>query len=297
MLPLGIGGMGEIWEGLDTRLGRRVAIKVVSHRQENDPEMLRRRFRREAKALARLSHPGIPALYDYAAEDGELYMVMELVPDAAALRHLIDEHHGDSVPVPWAAVIGAQVCAALAAAHAAGLVHRDIKPANVVLARTGQVKVLDFGVAAALGDQGDFSQITTAGEVPGTAVYAAPELFDGAAADERSDLYSLGCLLYELLTGRRVFESASAVEEVGRHLTEEPRAIGREDVPSDLERLVISLLAKAPADRPGDATTVFHGLLRHTPPPAGARLPPLHGFVDRAPHDPAHLYAIVAARL
>jgi serine/threonine protein kinase len=295
VMPLGVGGMGEIWEGLDTRLGRRVAIKVVRPGRADDMERLHRRFRREARILARLNHPGIPVLYDYDDRDDEIYMVMELVPDAASLRNLIDEHQDDPLPVAWAAAIGAQICASLAAAHAAGLVHRDLKPANVVLTRAGRAKVLDFGVAAALGGHADFSQITTAGEVPGTALYLAPELFEdetGAGADERSDLYALGCVLYELLTGRRVFESPSAVEEVGRHLSEAPRALDRDDLPRAMEDAVMSLLEKSPADRPDSAVAVFRALL----PPAGDP-PPLPGFVDRPADDPARLYAMVTARL
>src|SRR5690606_11628592 len=147
--PLGVGGMGQIWEGTDDRLNRRVAIKVIRPGL-HDRSAARRRFYREARILARLRHPGIPALYDFGTHDDELFIVMELVPAAVSLRDLIAERGDDLLPVPWPALIGAQFCAALAAAHTAGLIHRDLTPSNIVLAPDGTVKILDFGVATAV---------------------------------------------------------------------------------------------------------------------------------------------------
>ncbi|MGI5163398.1 serine/threonine-protein kinase [Spirillospora sp. CA-253888] len=294
-VALGVGGMGEIWEGRDTRLGRNVAIKVIRRDLQSDPVEAERRFRREAKILARLNHPGIPAIHDFGSQDGDLYLVMELVPHASGLQHLITERHPDRVPVPWVAAIGAQVCAAVSAAHTAGLVHRDLKPANIVLGREGRVTVLDFGVATAIGDDTDLSKITTGGATPGTAFYCAPELAEeDTRPDARSDLYGLGCVLYELLAGHRVFESRTPADEFVRHLTEPPPPLARADVPDALAGLVLALLAKDPAHRPAGAAEVFAGLLPHV-----RDLPPLPGFVNRpdsAP-DPVRLYAEVVARL
>ncbi|TDC73909.1 serine/threonine-protein kinase, partial [Actinomadura sp. 7K507] len=219
--PLGIGGMGEIWEGTDDRLNRQVAIKVIRPGLPDRPAA-RRRFYREARILARLRHPGIPALYDFGAHDDDLFIVMELVPGAVGLRDLIAERGDDPLPVPWTALIGAQFCAALAAAHGAGLIHRDLTPSNIVLAPDGAVKILDFGVAGAA-DRAEFSEITHPGEVPGSAHYIAPELDGHAGADARSDLYSAGCVLYELLTG---------------HHPTEPRAAFRDDLPEPLAHVI-----------------------------------------------------------
>ncbi|TDE13421.1 serine/threonine-protein kinase, partial [Actinomadura sp. 6K520] len=169
--PLGVGGMGQIWEGTDDRLNRKVAIKIIRPGLP-DRSAARRRFYREARILARLRHPGIPALYDFGAHDDELFIVMELVPAAVSLRDLIAERGDDLLPISWAVLIGAQFCAALAAAHNAGLIHRDLTPSNIVLTLDGAVKILDFGVATAL-DPAEFSAITHPGEAPGSAHYIA----------------------------------------------------------------------------------------------------------------------------
>ncbi|MEU6034689.1 serine/threonine-protein kinase [Actinomadura sp. NPDC047616] len=291
--PLGVGGMGQIWQATDARLNREVALKLIRPDRHGDDAAARRRFYREARVLGRLRHPGIPALYDFGVDGADLFIVMELVRDAVCLRDLVAEQAPALLPVPWAAVIGAQMCAALAAAHRAGLIHRDLTPANVVLARDGTVKILDFGVAAAL-DSGDFSEITRPGEAPGSLRYMAPEIDGHTRADVRSDLYAVGCVLFELLTGKRVFQSSSVMDEIARHRDEPPPPLvtDRDDVPRPLEHLVHALLAKDPAARPGSSTEVFAALL-----PYAQDVPPLPGYVKSDPADPAHLYTTALTRL
>ncbi|HEU5026826.1 MAG TPA: serine/threonine-protein kinase [Spirillospora sp.] len=272
---LAVGGMGQIWEGTDDRLNRKVAIKLIQPRLADRPDA-RRRFYREARILARLRHPGIPALYDFGAHHDDLFIVMELVPGAVSLRDLIAERGDDVLPAPWGALIGAQFCAALAAAHTAGLIHRDLTPSNIVLAPDGTVKILDFGVATAH-DRAEFSEITYPGEVPGSAHYIAPELDGYAGADVRSDLYSAGCVLHELLTGRHPQDSA---------------APPCEDLPGSMAYLLDSLLSDDPASRPSAAAEVVHALLPHA-----RHVPPLPGFYDPAPNAPFPLYATAVSLL
>ena len=192
-----------------------------------------RRFNREARITARLGHPGVAVLYDFGTDQGELFMVMEHV-SGVTIADLIAEVV--QVPVPWAAAIVAQVCAVLAAAHEQQLVHRDLKPSNVMIRPDGSVKVLDFGLAATL-TPGEFSQITRAGELPGTASYMAPEVAEGKQAEPASDLYSTGCLLYELLTGTTVFENSDPVAEIKAHLSRQPASVlsSRPEVPAELD--------------------------------------------------------------
>jgi hypothetical protein len=193
--PIASGGMGTLWEGTDRRLNRKIVVKLILPGKRRDSAAMRR-FNREARITARLGHPGVPVLYDFGTDQGELFMAIEHV-SGVTIADLIAEVV--PVPVPWAAAIVAQVCAVLAAAHEQQLVHRDLKPSNVMIRPDGSVKVLDFGLAAAL-SSGEFSQITRAGELPGTASYMAPEVAAGEPAESASDLYSMGCLFYELLT-------------------------------------------------------------------------------------------------
>lgn len=283
--------MGEVWEGLDQRLNRPVAVKLLPHDQPTSRDEAIRRFYREARITARLRHPGVPVLYDFGAEDDALYMVMEPVP-GHTVAELIAEV--DPIPIPWAAVIGAQVCAVLTAANELSLVHRDLKPTNIVISPNGTVKVLDFGVAAILGSA-EFSQITQSGGAPGTARYMAPEVIDGHKADHRSDLYALGCVLHELLTGTRVFASDDSLSEIGRHISEEPAPVRtiRPEVPEEFERLILHLLTKSPEDRhPSGAVRVFRLLL-----PLLQNVPPLSGVIHQALEtDSVHMYAISVAR-
>jgi serine/threonine protein kinase len=289
MTPIGSGGMATVWAATDTRLGRKVVVKQIRRHLSADPGAVRR-FHREAQVSARLSHPGIPVLYDFGSASGELFIIMEHV-DGITIADLLDEV--DPVPVPWAAAITAQVCAVLAAAHARLLVHRDIKPSNVMICPDGSVKVLDFGLAAAL-TKGEFSQITRTGETPGTPFYMAPEVAAGRQATPASDLYSTGCLLYELLTGQVVFADLDPVAGHAHPSLGAPRSVRsrRPEVPGELGALTVELLSPAPAGRP-HAGTAFSRLLPFT---AGA--PPLPGIIAQAAApSPAQMYAIVQERL
>ena len=282
--PIGRGGMGEVWNGTDLRLNRPVAIKLVGV-PEVDRE-LRRRFHREARITARLSHPGVPTIYDFGQDD-ELFLIMESLP-GDSVGKLLDEH--GALPPSWAAFIGAQACAVLAAAHAAGLIHRDVKPENLMLAPDGAIKVIDFGVATSTGDE--FSRITQTGQIPGTAHYMAPELLRGAEANRLSDLYAVGCLLYELLAGVRPFESRHILDEITRSQSEPPPPLDG-DVPSDLAALVDELLAKAPESRPQDALAVYARLR-----PWISGVAPIPGWTSRdLQTDPTHLYTAALAHL
>ncbi|HEX3964821.1 MAG TPA: serine/threonine-protein kinase [Trebonia sp.] len=288
--PIGSGGMGTLWEGTDIRLNRRIAVKQIRRDLSQDHAAMRR-FTREAQITARLSHPGVPVIYDFGTDGEELFIAMEYV-DGVTIAQLIDE----VVPVPigWAAAIVTQVCAVLAAAHEQQLVHRDLKPANVMIRPDGSVKVLDFGLAAAL-DPGEFSLITQVGETPGTAFYIAPEVASGEQATPASDLYSVGCLLYELLTGSVVFAGLDPVAEIEAHLSEQPPLASafRSDIPADVDMLARELLAKSPFGRPPDAHAVVERLL-----PLVADLPPLPDIVEpSAGLTPAQLYSLLQPRL
>jgi non-specific serine/threonine protein kinase len=281
--PIGRGGMGEVWEGRDLRLNRPVAVKLINPVGSVREQEARRRFNREARITARLRHPGVPVVYDFGDDDGALFLVMEALP-GETVGKLKDEI--TPLPVPWAALIGAQVCAVLAAAHQADLIHRDVKPENLVLCRDGTVKVIDFGVATSLGP-GEFSAITQTGQIPGSIRYMAPELLEGEPAGRAGDLYTVGCVLYELLTGHRPFEAPDPLEELDRSRREPPPPM--HDVPAELEALTLRLLAKTPAHRPSTALEVYRRLR-----PWAHDLPPLPGWIDPGlSTDPAHLYAAV----
>lgn len=271
---LGAGGMGEVWRAEDQRLGRQVAVKLIRpaarrHRagSEGDPDRVRRtaRFRREAKITAVLSgHPNIVTVYDFGEDP--LHVVMELVQGTPLdVRIRLEGPPAQAEVVEW----GVQVCDALATAHAAGVVHRDLKPSNLILTGARTVKVLDFGVAGLLeGGPGpvaaDLTALTASGMFVGTPPYAAPEQIRGRRVDLRADLYSLGCLLYELTVGEPPFGTGPEGDVVARHLTEEPSGLQlrRPEVSSVFERLVLDLLAKEPDARPADALTVRDRLAR-----------------------------------
>mgnify|MGYP001190414687 FL=1 len=222
--PLGRGGMAEVLEGRDLRLGRRVAVKILRPDLAKDPAF-QSRFRREAQSAASLNHPNIVAVYDTGEdilgdESASVvvpYIVMEYV-DGQTLRQLLAS--GRRLLPERALEITAGVLAALDYSHRHGIVHRDIKPANVMLTRTGDVKVMDFGIARALADAS--ATMTAASAVMGTAQYLSPEQARGEVVDARSDLYSTGCLLYELLTGRPPFTGDSPVSVAYQHVSENP---------------------------------------------------------------------------
>jgi serine/threonine protein kinase len=213
---LGVGGMGEVWEADDTVLGRRVALKVLVQELADDARATRR-FVREARATAKLTHPNVTRIYDFGRDGGLPYLVMELLEGDT----LADRLAGGPMPPAEAARIGAAVADALDAAHGRGIIHRDVKPSNVLLTPAGEVKVMDFGIAAAA----DETHSTTGSGLYGTAAYISPERAAGQAATPAADLYSLGAVLYELLTGRPPFLGDSPMLVVRAHLHERPRPV------------------------------------------------------------------------
>ncbi|MGC5010720.1 serine/threonine-protein kinase [Streptosporangium sp. DT93] len=281
--PIGRGGMGEIWQGVDLHLNRKVAVKRV--RGDRLTEETVRRFRREARIMALLRHPGVPSVHDFGQDDYGFFLVMEFV-DGWPLTHVLDMH--ERLPVPWAALIGAQLCAVLSAAHARSLVHRDLKPGNLMLCRDATLIVLDFGVATVQGSP-DFSVITGTTSAPGTEPYMAPEQFHEGRTGALTDLYSVGCVLYEMLTGGRAFQPTGRIG-MGEHAGRPPAPLGTA-VPEELGTLVAALLEREPDRRPQRADEVFHRLL-----PFVRDLPPLPGVVDRATR-PIHLYAGALSRI
>ena len=250
---IGAGGMGEVYRARDSRLDRDVAIKVLSDAVAEDPAALGR-FEREAKAVAALSHPNILAIHDVGSEAGVSFAVMELLSGESLAERIAQSK------LPWrrAAAIGIEIAEGLFAAHSKGIVHRDLKPANVFLTSDGRVKILDFGIArvAPLPSAGETSAATVAGgtspgTVLGTVGYMSPEQVRGAAADARSDVFSLGCVLYEMVTGRRAFARETAAETLTAILREEPEPVtaSAEGVPLELERIMGHCLEKNPAER------------------------------------------------
>ncbi|MER5350804.1 serine/threonine-protein kinase [Kitasatospora sp. NPDC002551] len=249
---LGQGGFGVVWAAHDETIGRAVALKVLSEEKAGDEDAVAR-FIREARTVGGLSHPHIVTLYDYGrVQDGARwthYLVMELVRGRPLSALLADGARPDlAVALRWAR----QVCKALDTAHRSGVVHRDIKPENIMITETGEAKVLDFGIARLLTQQG--GAMTSTGIVIGTPAYLAPECWSGEHIDGRADLYALGVVLYQLCTGRRPFSASTPVSMMYKHVHEQPPAPGTRD--PALDRLVLQLLAKNPEDRPADAAEV-----------------------------------------
>lgn len=260
--PLGRGGMGQVWEALDTRLGRKVAVKLLTtgaFAASPESGLDVRRFTREATVTAGFTHPGVPAIFDAGTYDGGLYLVMELV-DGCTIGDLVAEQ--GPLPVAWAAGIAGQVAAVLAIAHQREILHRDIKPQNVMLTRDGTAKVLDFGVAGIISQR-----ITSTGVTVGTPGYIAPEQLHNLPATPQTDLYALGCLLYEMLAGGPVFTATSPAGLIRMHLEQAPPPLRRPDAPPHLEALLRQLLDKDPARRPTDARQAYDLLLPFVSPP------------------------------
>ncbi|MRH92825.1 protein kinase [Nocardia sp. SYP-A9097] len=266
--PLGCGGMGEVYRGTDTVLDRQVAIKLIHQKHIGDDEVVRR-FLREGKLTARLDHPGVPAVYGQgliseAAHPlhGQLYMAMQYV-DGWNVDDLVASYH--PLPIGWAVAIAAQICAVLHHAHQFSVIHRDLKPGNLMVTSDGFVKVLDFGLATALGDPSQ-SKISMTGVPVGTWLYMAPEQFgDGSEVGPATDLYALGLVLYRMIAGAPLFDTRSYADTMRGHVLEIPESLRafRADVPQDIEELVRQLLAKAPDDRPAGALEVYRRLLPH----------------------------------
>jgi serine/threonine-protein kinase len=242
---LGLGGMSEVWAAEDTELGRRVAIKLLGH----DADAAR--FNREARAVAALAHPNICQLYDFGEEAGRPFMVLEYLGGGTLEDRLVT---GEPYPDEETARVAAELAAALAHAHARGLVHRDLKPANVLFDEEGRPKIADFGIARLSGA----GTLTEAGTLLGTAAYISPEQATGQQATPASDVYSFGVILYRLLAGRLPFEASSALELAEMHVRDAPpplRAL-RPDAPPDLADVAEAALAKSPDDRPPDGGTL-----------------------------------------
>jgi tRNA A-37 threonylcarbamoyl transferase component Bud32 len=249
------GGMAQVWQGTDEVLRRKVAVKLLHPHLAADSSFVLR-FRQEAVAAARLAHPGIVSIYDTCSEAGTEAIVMELVP-GQTLRQRLDE----PTPVdPWqAAALAAQVAEALEAAHRAGLVHRDVKPANVLLTGDGRVKVADFGIAKAVAE----ADLTQPGLMVGTAKYVAPEQVEGKPVDARTDVYSLGVVLYEMLCGRAPFEADTEAATALARLQRDPlrpRQV-RSGVPRALEEIVGRAMARDPEQRFPSAADLRAALL------------------------------------
>jgi beta-lactam-binding protein with PASTA domain/predicted Ser/Thr protein kinase len=239
---LGAGGMADVYLAEDQELGRRVAIKILNGRHANDDQFIER-FRREAKNAAALNHPNIVSIYDRGEAEDTYYIAMEYL-DGKTLKELIVGR--GKAPVNVAIEYARQILSALRFAHRHGIVHRDIKPHNVLVDGEGRVKVTDFGIARA-----GTSQMTETGSIVGTAQYLSPEQARGGEVDQRSDLYSLGVVLYELLTGKTPFEGDTPVEIAMKHLSNAPKPPSklRPDIPEELDLVVLRALAKNPEDR------------------------------------------------
>src|SRR5207344_679984 len=258
------GGMATVWIAQDPLLSRRVAVKLLLPELAVD-DALRVRFRNEAIAAAKLTHPGIVATYDTGDDDGTAYIVMELV-EGRTLRRLMDDH--GRLSVHEAVDISSQVADALEHAHRQGLVHRDIKPANVLVQTDGRVKVTDFGIAKAAG--GD--DLTRTGTVMGTARYLAPEQVNGKPTDPRTDVYALGLLMFEALVGHPPFGGDTDIATAMARLTTAAPAVRAErpEVSQALDDVIHRCLARQPAARFGSAAAVRDALDQARLDPTGA---------------------------
>ena len=254
---IGTGGMADVYVAQDERLARKVAVKILRSDLAKDPSFVAR-FRKEAFAAAGLNHPGIVAVYD-SGEDPAPYIVMELI-SGHTLRELI--HRGERIPLDRALEIGEGILAALEYSHERGIVHRDIKPANIMITDMGDVKVMDFGIARAMDDFG--ATLTSTWNIVGTAQYLSPEQAMGDTADARSDIYSTGCLLFEVLTGRPPFTGDTPVSIAYQHVSGElpkPSSI-QPTLPGDIDVLLSVALAKKPHDRYQSASLMLDDLHR-----------------------------------
>jgi tetratricopeptide (TPR) repeat protein len=282
--------MGQVWRGYDGVLDREVAVKLIRPdviASEEQAEEFAKRFRREARVTARIQHHGVPQVYDAVLDRSfdRVYLVMEYVR-GTSLRAFINPD--EPLPITWAAAVAAQICTVLSHAHAIPVVHRDLKPDNILVCEDGGIKLLDFGIAAIL--RTDVTRLTSTGNPIGTSRYMPPEQIQGAQIAPQSDLYALGCVLHELLTGQPVFDGDNEFQLMQQHMYEAPRPLRerRHEVPEDLNSLVLHMLAKAPERRPTDAYDVHERLLQFLPLP-GSRPPPTErGPVGMA--DPTLVY-------
>src|SRR5580658_7731209 len=264
---LGAGGMGEVYRGLDTRLDRTVAIKVLASHLASSPE-LKQRMEREGRAISSLNHPHICQLYDIGSQNGTDYLVMEFLEGETLAERL----RKGAIPLPEVLKIGIAVAEALAVAHRSGIVHRDLKPGNIMLTGGG-AKLMDFGLAKPLGLQtaapgsgtvppsftavatlsgpSPLSPLTTAGSIVGTIQYMAPEQIEGKEADARSDIFAFGAVLYEMAAGKRPFSGKSQISLASSILESDPQPISalKPLTPSAFEHVVTTCLQKNPEER------------------------------------------------
>ena len=261
---LGAGGMGEVYRARDTRLDRQVAVKVLAGHLSSSPE-LKQRMEREARAISSLNHPHICQLYDIGSQDGTDYLVMELLEGETVAERI----RKGALPLNEVLKVGAEVADALQVAHRAGIVHRDLKPANIMLTKSG-AKLMDFGLAkpfgmtatasgaapsftaaATLTGLSPASPLTTAGSIVGTIQYMSPEQIEGKEADARSDIFALGAVLYEMITGKRAFEGKSQISVASSILEKDPEPISaaKPTIPSAFEHVVKTCLQKNPEER------------------------------------------------
>ncbi|MEV6685474.1 protein kinase [Streptomyces sp. NPDC051578] len=273
---LGQGGMGQVWTAYDRRLDRRVAVKLLRPDKVAGPgtvaEELRRRFVRECRVTAQVDHPGLVTVHDAGNDGDELFLVMGHVDGSNLADHLV-EH--SPYPWQWAVAVVAQLCSVLSAVHAVPIVHRDLKPRNIMVRPDGTVLVLDLGVASVMDT--DTTRLTNTGTPIGSPAYMAPEQAMGGAVGPYTDLYALGVLLYELLSGNVPFAGSTALGVLHRHLYEPPAPVrpGRPEVPHALEAVLLHLLAKDPQDRPASAQAVYEALAPLLPRQGGAPSGPL----------------------
>ncbi|HEY6766039.1 MAG TPA: serine/threonine-protein kinase, partial [Candidatus Sulfotelmatobacter sp.] len=268
LAPVGAGGMGEVYRARDTRLGRDVAVKILSTHLSSDPD-LKQRFEREARAVSLLTHPNICCLYDIGSQDGIDFIVMEYLEGETLAVRL----SAGPLPLPLSLKIGVEIADALDKAHREGIIHRDLKPGNIMLTKSG-AKLMDFGLAkpitstlrgvtpAPIPSQGPptmsasaltlpYAPSTEHGTIVGTLLYMAPESIQGRPADFRSDIFSFGCVLYEMISGRRAFNGESRLSIVAAILEKDPQPMASLQplTPAAVEHVVLRCLMKDPEER------------------------------------------------
>ncbi|MFD5024742.1 protein kinase [Streptomyces sp. NPDC058373] len=293
--PISSGGMGHVWRGYDAVLDRPVAVKLIRRESVTSPALaveFEKRFQREARVTARIQHPGVPQVFDAVLDQSfqHFYLVMELV-DGITLSKYLHRAAGEEaplLPIGWAAAVAAQVATVLSWAHDVPVVHRDLKPSNIIVARDGTVKVLDFGIAAML--RTDVTKLTATGSLLGTYQYMSPEQIRKGQITPRADLYALGCVLHELLSGQLLFNGEGEYALMTQHVTQAPTPLRqlRAEVPTELEDLVLHLLRKDPEGRPADSQEVYERLRPFLPAP-GEGPAPQEGVPEQLP-DPTRLF-------